>query len=110
MIYFSFYLLVLCVAIALFIYMHPVFGGNTSDEQAGVYNKFDNYAEGKFVFEVATKNGGAIDSSMTSLDSILECKLAINKIRSSGLKPMLLVLFTRLSFGHRILSGVLYPL
>lgn len=70
MIYFFIFLLVLCVAISLFIYIHPVFGGNPSDEQAGVYNKFDNYADGKFVLEVATKNGGASDSSVTSQESI----------------------------------------
>lgn len=70
MIYFFIFIVVLCVAISLFINMHPVFGGDPSNEQAGVYNKFENYADGKFVFEAATKKGGAIDSSMTSQDSI----------------------------------------
>jgi L-ascorbate metabolism protein UlaG (beta-lactamase superfamily) len=70
MIYFFIFIVVLGVAISLFINMHPVFGGDPSNEQTAVFNKFDNYADGKFVFGAATKNSGAIDSSMTSQDSI----------------------------------------
>lgn len=49
------FLLLLCVGFILFINIHPTFGRNPSKEQKEVYNKFDNYVNGKFVNQVPTK-------------------------------------------------------
>lgn len=58
------------VVISLFINFHPVFGGNPSDEQIEVYNSFDNYVNGKFVYRVPTKmNSSASNSPATFKDS-----------------------------------------
>jgi len=49
------FLLLLGVGIILFINLDPVFGGNPSKEQKEVYDKFDNYINGKFVNQVPIK-------------------------------------------------------
>ncbi|CAG9622047.1 MBL fold metallo-hydrolase [Sutcliffiella rhizosphaerae] len=68
MIYFSIFLVVLCVIIILFINFHPVFGGNPSKEQKEIYLTFDNYSNGKFVNLVPTK----MNMSITNLFSMLK--------------------------------------
>ncbi len=63
-------LVVLGVVISLFINIHPAFGGNPSKEQKEVYNTFDNYDNGKFVYRASTKmNGSASNSPSTFEDS-----------------------------------------
>ncbi|KKK36481.1 membrane protein [Mesobacillus campisalis] len=55
MIYVFTFMLVFFIALALFMNMHPVFGGRPSNEDTEGYNKLDNYVKGKFVF-LAGKN------------------------------------------------------
>ncbi|MBW7475520.1 MBL fold metallo-hydrolase [Paenibacillus oenotherae] len=55
MIYLFLLLFALCVIAALFIKLHPVFGGNANNEQKERYTKFNNYVNGKFVNGVPTK-------------------------------------------------------
>lgn len=70
MIYLLVLLVLLGVVISLFINIHPVFSGNPSNEQKEVYNTFDNYVNGKFVYRAPTKmNGSASNSSSTFKDS-----------------------------------------
>ncbi|MEH7749547.1 hypothetical protein V7659_31770, partial [Neobacillus drentensis] len=40
----------------MFINLHPVFGRNPSTEQKEVYKTFDNYVNGKFVYQSPTKS------------------------------------------------------
>ncbi|MEH7087074.1 MBL fold metallo-hydrolase [Neobacillus drentensis] len=42
--------------ISLFINLHPVFGRNPSNEQKEIYKTFDNYVNGKFVYQSPTKS------------------------------------------------------
>jgi L-ascorbate metabolism protein UlaG (beta-lactamase superfamily) len=61
---------VLGVVISLFINIHPVFGGNPSNEQKEVFNTFDNYDNGKFIYRVSTKmNTSEANSPSTYKDS-----------------------------------------
>lgn len=48
MIYFIATLLALCAAAALFIFLHPAFGGSPNEEQKRRYEKSGHYANGKF--------------------------------------------------------------
>lgn len=56
MMYLLVLLVVLGVVITLFIKIDPAFGGNPSKEQKEVYNTFDNYDNGKFVYRAPTKS------------------------------------------------------
>jgi L-ascorbate metabolism protein UlaG (beta-lactamase superfamily)/flagellar basal body-associated protein FliL len=78
MIYLLVFIVVLGVVISLFMYIHPVFGGNPSDEQKEVYNTFDNYDNGKFVYQASTKmNTSAANSPSTFKDSNSETNPAV---------------------------------
>jgi L-ascorbate metabolism protein UlaG (beta-lactamase superfamily) len=71
MIYLFIFVLLLFVVISLFMNVHPVFGGNPSNNQKEVYSKFDNYENGKFINQVTTNmNTISADSSSMSKDSI----------------------------------------
>ncbi|WP_462413653.1 MBL fold metallo-hydrolase [Neobacillus sp. Marseille-QA0830] len=49
---------------------HPVFGGNPSNEQKQVYNTFDNYVKGKFVYRQPTVMSGSISSTYRDFHSV----------------------------------------
>ncbi len=55
MIYLFFFLGVVCVAILMFISLHPVFGCNPRKQQIEEFSCMDNYVNGKFVNQVPTK-------------------------------------------------------
>jgi flagellar basal body-associated protein FliL len=66
MIYFLVLIVVLEVVISLFINIYPAFVGNPNKEQKEVYNTFDNYDNGKFVYQSPTKmNTSAANSPST---------------------------------------------
>lgn len=44
----------------MFINLHPVFGGNLSNEQKKLYNRFENFDKGKFVYRVPSKMNGSV--------------------------------------------------
>lgn len=46
------FLLLLVFGVVLFINFHPVFGGKPTKEQREAYKNLDNYADGKFVYNV----------------------------------------------------------
>jgi len=70
LIYLLILIVVLGVVISLFINLHPAFGGNPSKEQKEVYNTFDNYDNGKFVYRAKTKmSGSASNRPSTVKDS-----------------------------------------
>ncbi|WP_240689451.1 hypothetical protein [Ammoniphilus sp. YIM 78166] len=68
MIYTLILLGLLGVAASLFINMHPVFGGNLSNEQKELYSQLDNYANGKFVNQVLT----TMDMSLSDHFSMMQ--------------------------------------
>lgn len=49
------FLLVLCIGIILFVYIHPVFGGDPTKEQKEAYKSYDNYVDGKFTNGIPTR-------------------------------------------------------
>ncbi|OLS33454.1 MBL fold metallo-hydrolase [Bacillus sp. MRMR6] len=70
MIYLLVLIVVLGIGISMLINLHPVFGGNPSNEQKEVYRTFNNYDNGKFVYQASTKiNTSAARSSSTFKDS-----------------------------------------
>jgi L-ascorbate metabolism protein UlaG (beta-lactamase superfamily) len=64
MIYLVLFFVLLCLSITLFINLHPVFGGNPSEEQKERYSQFDNYDNGKFVNRVP------INMDMSASDNV----------------------------------------
>lgn len=78
MFYLFIFVVLLCVAITLFINLHPVFGGNPSNEQKAVYSQFDNYVNGKFVNQVPTK----MDMSASDNFSIFKDSISGGKDRN----------------------------
>ncbi|GAA4830365.1 MBL fold metallo-hydrolase [Paenibacillus vulneris] len=104
MIYFLIFLFALCAA-ALFINMHPVFGGNPSSEQKERYTKFDNYVNGKFVNQVPTK----MDISVYDYFSMIRDSISGSKDRKpDGQLPVSKIDWNRIQseedsltwFGH----------
>ncbi|SDD68190.1 L-ascorbate metabolism protein UlaG, beta-lactamase superfamily [Paenibacillus sp. UNCCL117] len=79
MIYALICLFVLCMVAALFINMHPVFGGKPSSDPKE-YTKFDNYVNGKFVNRVATK----MDMSVLDYFSMSKDSISGSKDRKPG--------------------------
>jgi len=49
-------LVLIGAVISLFINLHPVFGRNPSNEQKEIYKTFNNYVNGKFVYQSPTKS------------------------------------------------------
>jgi len=78
MIYLFLFLFVLCVVVALFINMHPVFGGNSDSEQKERYTMLDNYVNGKFVNELPTR----MDMSASDYFSLIKESISGAKDRN----------------------------
>lgn len=66
------YILVLIGALGgiliLFINIHPGFGSNPSKEQEEVYKTFDNYEDGKFVYQPSTMETVSVEIPFTSAE------------------------------------------
>ncbi|GAA4707415.1 MBL fold metallo-hydrolase [Brevibacillus fulvus] len=54
MLYAFLFFVLVCLAVVLFLNVHPVFGGNASKEQKQAYTGLNNYMNGKFVNLVPT--------------------------------------------------------
>ncbi|WP_066300998.1 MBL fold metallo-hydrolase [Bacillus sp. FJAT-29937] len=78
MIYLFIFFVVFCVAISLFINLHPTFGGKPSKEQKKVYEKLGNYVGGKFVNQVPTK----LNMSLSDYLSLMKESISGRKDRN----------------------------
>jgi L-ascorbate metabolism protein UlaG (beta-lactamase superfamily) len=68
MVYIIIFLVLLCIAVALFINLSPVFGGKSNK---GLYKHLDNYVDGKFVNESEMKMNMGVTSGVSMLkDSV----------------------------------------
>lgn len=55
MLHLSFFLLLFCAALILFMEIDPAFGGNPTTEQKETYQQLSNYVDGKFINEDPTE-------------------------------------------------------
>jgi L-ascorbate metabolism protein UlaG (beta-lactamase superfamily) len=67
MMYLLIIIVALCVTIALYINLHPVFGGTPTKAQQDSYKKLDHYVDGKFVNQVPTSMMDTIFSDNVSM-------------------------------------------
>jgi L-ascorbate metabolism protein UlaG (beta-lactamase superfamily) len=72
----------LIIAIALFIIVHPTFGGSPSKEEKKGYSHFENYSGGKFRNQIPTY----MDMSLSSIFSMMKDSIKVNKDRSPKTK------------------------
>ncbi|AEI39733.1 MBL fold metallo-hydrolase [Paenibacillus mucilaginosus] len=93
------------VIAALFLNLHPVFGGNLDKEQQERYRKFENYNNGKFVNQVPTK----MDMGVSEYFSMIKDSIAGAKDRNpAGKLPVSVIDWGKINsvedsltwFGH----------
>jgi L-ascorbate metabolism protein UlaG (beta-lactamase superfamily) len=78
MLYLLVFLAALIMAIALFIFVHPTFGGSPSKEEKKAYSHFENYSAGKFRNQIPSN----MDMSLSSIFSMIKDSIKGDKARS----------------------------
>ncbi|WP_134699585.1 MBL fold metallo-hydrolase [Ammoniphilus sp. YIM 78166] len=101
MIYLFVLLIVLVVAILWFVNLHPVFGGNPSNEQKELYSRFNNNSKGKFVNLVPTE----MNLSVSDYYSMMKENLLGGKDRNpAGQIPVTAIDWNEISSGEDSLT------
>nr|WP_281890819.1 MBL fold metallo-hydrolase [Paenibacillus sp. YYML68] len=105
MIYTLLTIITLLAAAALYMTLHPVFGGNVSPEQKEQFAKLSNYADGKFVNQVPTQ----MDMNASNVWSMLKDSMSGAKDRNpAGQLPVVPIDWSKINstedsltwFGH----------